>query len=61
MSIDLQNSYDTLKTKIGGAKTYTEAKVAQVNQLKNQGDNLESALDKGKATLEEFKQTIYII
>jgi hypothetical protein len=56
MSIDLQNSYDTLKTKIGGAKTYTEAKVAQVNQLKNQGDNLESALDKGKATLEEFKQ-----
>lgn len=56
MSIDLQNSYDTLKTKIGGAKTYTEAKVAQVNQLKNQGDNLESALDKGKTTLEEFKQ-----
>jgi hypothetical protein len=56
MSIDLQNSYDTLKTKIGGAKTYTEAKVAQVNQLKNQGDNLESALDQGKATLEEFKQ-----
>jgi hypothetical protein len=56
MSIDLQNSYDTLKTKIGGAKTYTEAKVAQINQLKNQGDNLESALDKGKATLEEFKQ-----
>jgi len=56
MSIDLKNSYETLKTKIGGAKTYTEAKVAQVNQLKNQGDNLESALDKGKATLEEFKQ-----
>jgi hypothetical protein len=56
MSIDLKNSYETLKTKIGGAKTYTEAKVAQVNQLKNQGDNLESALDKGKASLEEFKQ-----
>jgi hypothetical protein len=56
MSIDLKNSYETLKTKIGGAKTYTEAKVAQINQLKNQGDNLEAALDKGKATLEEFKQ-----
>jgi len=56
MSIDLQNSYDTLKTKIGGAKTYTEAKVAQTNQLKNQGDNLESSLAQGKATLEEFKQ-----
>lgn len=56
MSIDLRNSYDTLKTKVGAAKTYTEAKVAQVNQLKNQGDNLEEALAKGKASLEEFKQ-----
>lgn len=56
MSIDLQNSYETLKTKVGAAKTYTEAKVAQVNQLKNQGDNLESALSQGKASLEEFKQ-----
>jgi hypothetical protein len=56
MSIDLRNSYDTLKTRVGAAKTYTEAKTAQINQLKNQGDNLEDALAKGKASLEEFKQ-----
>lgn len=56
MVIDLENSYENLKSQTGAVKSYTEAKTSLESQLKNQGDNLESALSSGQASLDEFKR-----
>jgi len=56
MVIDLENSYENLKSQTGAVKSYTEAKTSLDQQLKNQGDNFESAISQGQTSLEEFKQ-----
>jgi hypothetical protein len=56
MVIDLDNSYEKLKSEVGAVKSYTEAKTSLQQTLKNQGDNFQKALKDGQTTLEDFKQ-----
>lgn len=56
MVIDLENSYESLKSQTGAVKSYTEAKTSLEKELKNQGDNLESLLSQGQTSLEDFKK-----
>jgi hypothetical protein len=56
MVIDLDDSYENLKSEISSVKSYTEAKTSLQEVLKNQGDNLESLLSKGQVGLEELKK-----
>jgi hypothetical protein len=55
MSADLNNSYDDLKSKIGAAKTYTEATASAKDSLKGQGDMFEQKLSDGQTSLDSFK------
>ena len=56
MVIDLEDSYENLKSEIGAVKSYTEAKTSLQESLKNQGDNFESLLSQGQTSLEELKR-----
>ena len=56
MVIDLDDSYENLKSEISSVKSYTEAKTSLQEVLKNQGDNLESLLSKGQVGLDELKK-----
>ena len=56
MVIDLDDSYENLKSEISSVKSYTEAKTSLQEVLKNQGDNLESLLSQGQVGLDELKK-----